>query len=610
MREPRKAFVCYRHLDSFVPAQFHLKVKAALENLGFDEVFLDTDPEDGTRAQEDYEAKAFHAIETCGLFVALIGTNWLKLLDERKGGYDATAREIRIALYYEKEILPVLVDGAAMPAPNRLPKAIRNFRYIAALEKPLASNDSTTAIGHALENTAKKVLKNYRSFDLWRSCYLWGSLAIWFVCGVLIHIVGISDYGWKSWWGMAAVWGGFFIWPAVFLPFALFGIYRPFVTLLGFIVRSSGVRQRMSYAIPLIASTLLAGLAWAVEVHDPDEAPWTIQVALPLPGCQRGPELPTAIATLSPDDRQHWLESGSVPNAVPTRAAKPWWALINLSSYDEAGLLQQKYNGAPPFWLTDKCWPNAFYYLTVPIYNSNPDQQLNDREYHEYQISRIQVQKSFADVLLNANRSIYDVQNSWTAWAYRASFFLIVWAGLSGISMAIYFSMVSLRDPNDDSIKVRPREDALLCLTYSMATVMTWIPFRMVTEYVKFLYRCSDISNNFGKCSFDITKYMPDLLLTSLFLVGYLFVTIAILREYRRFALAFYGSAMTAIALLAGYAVYHFHEQVVSLAGYWQFYLVVVVPSILLLLSLWYLFDPSAVHSRDRQRDLGIFDGM
>jgi hypothetical protein len=138
---------------------------------------------------------------------------------------------------------------------------------------------------------------------------------------------------------------------------------------------------------------------------------------------------------------------------------------------------------------------------------------------------------------------------------------------------------------------------------------MTWIPFRMVTEYVKFLYTCPDISNNFSNCSFDITKYMPDLLLTALLLIGYLFVTIAMLLEHRRFALAFYGAIMTAAPLLGAFAVYRFHEQVTLLAGYWQFYLVVVVASVLLLLSLWYLFDPSA-RSKDRQRDLGFFEGI
>jgi hypothetical protein len=141
-----------------------------------------------------------------------------------------------------------------------------------------------------------------------------------------------------------------------------------------------------------------------------------------------------------------------------------------------------------------------------------------------------------------------------------------------------------------------------------MGTVMTWVPFRAVTEYAKFLYSCHDITNGLAACKFDITLYMPDLLLFVLLLVAYLFVTVALMRYYRRIALAFYGSAMTATALLAAFAVYRFHEIVLLLAGYWQFYVVVAVPSTLLLLSLWFLFDPSKVSFSDFQKDVNYDD--
>src|ERR1700724_1222531 len=115
MREPSKVFICYRRRDSFVASGFHIRLKAALHNLGFDEVFLDVDPITGPHPQEDYESKAFHAVEKCDLFVVLIGTNWLNLLEEKKDERDASTREIRAGMHFEKEILPVLVDGAIMP---------------------------------------------------------------------------------------------------------------------------------------------------------------------------------------------------------------------------------------------------------------------------------------------------------------------------------------------------------------------------------------------------------------------------------------------------------------------------------------------------------------
>ena len=608
MREPSKAFICYRRLDSFVPSGFHLSVKAALHELGFDEVFLDVDPKSGTHAGEDFERKAFRAIETCDLFVTLIGANWQALLKERQENQDrrdSAAREIRTALYYEKEILPILIDGADVPEPRSLPKALRDFSFRMALEKRLASTDSLATVELALRESANKVLNSQRSYARWGWYYALAAVMMWFVCGPLIHAVGVLEYGWQPWWPMAGIWGGFFIWPIFLFPFALFGLYRPFTTLMRFIVRSSGFWQRCAYATPLIVSTFLAIIGWFVEVHDPREVPWTIRVTLAQPGCGTGLTLPSAIANLPADARQKWLETGAPITGLTPTENQRWRALVNLSSYDSGNGLAQKYAGDSQFWLENKCWPNAFFYLTAPIYHSTAELMLNDAA---YQASRKPIQESFASVLLNKNSNTYPVENSWTAWAYRTSFFIIIWAGITGISMAIYFTMVSLRDPADDSVKRTPREDALLCLTYSMATVMTWIPFRMVTEYVKYLYSCPDISDDFAKCNFDITLYMPDLLLTALLLVGYSFVTVAMMREYRRFALAFYGGLMTLAALSSAFAVYRFHEQVVLLAGYWQFYVVVAIPSILLLLSLWYLFDPSAVRFDDFKKDVSYDD--
>ena len=601
MPEPIRAFICYRRGDSFVSSGLHIKIRDALKEFGFGEVFLDVDPRFGTRPREDFLSKEVHAIENCDLFITLIGPNWLTLLEERRNRPDEAAREILAALFFEKEILPILIDGAAMPNQTMLPKRIQDLYFKNALERPLASNDSATTIVQALEEPARKIISTQRFYALCDHFYALAALVMWLFCGVLTHLVGVSEYGWQAWWGMAGFWGGFFIWPMLIFPFALFGIYRPFTTLIRFIARSSTFWQRCRYATPLIASTILAIVGWAVEVHDPREVPWTVEVALAQPGCQQGLAIPAAIANLPADARQKWLDGGP---AIPTLSAadnQRWRALINLSSYDSASTLHEKYGDDSQFWLEDKCWPNVFYYLTAPIYDSSATLQLND---HDYQTSRKPIQEAFANVLLNKNRAIYGVENSWTSWTYRISFFIIIWSGIGGISMAIYFTMVSLQDPGDASVKKTPREDALLCLTYSMATVMTWVPFRMVTEYVKYLYSCQDISDDFSKCGFIIPYYMPDLLLTALFMVGYLFVTIAMLREYRRLALTLYGTTMMAIALLAGFAVYRFHGQVTLLAGYWQFYIVVAVPAVLLLLSLWYLLDPSAVRLRDLKREL------
>lgn len=598
MGESSRAFISYRRKDSFSGTDFQRRVEQALRNLGFDEVFIDVG-DSGAHEREDFESKLLHAIETCDLFVALIGKNWLDLIEQKKDGYDAVVLEVYAATFFEKEILPILVDGAAMP--ERLPREIADFQHRTALKRPLLAADTVETIQRALEEPAKRVLKSQKLYAPWGWYYTVATAVAYFFCGVLTHVVGTIEYGAQAWWGMAAIWGGFFIWPMLLFPFALFGIYRPFNTIFRFVVRSNGFWRRCSYGAPLIVSTILAAVTWAVEVHDPREVPWTIKLDLPQPGCRSGPPQPEVVAALSPEQRKRWLEgdgSIDVPPGLSPQQSERWRVIINLSSYDASGSLQSKYGSDVPFWLTNKCWPNVFYYLTTPIYSSSEALVLNDSD---YATARKPIQQSFERALLNGNRDRYRIRNSWTSWVYRVSFFIIAWTGISGVSMAIYFTMVSLRDPDDDSIRRTPREDALLCLNYSMATVMTWIPFRMITEYVKYLYTCPDISDDFARCAFDITLYMPDLLLTLIILVGFSFVTIAMMRENRRTALALYSAFMAAAALSCAFAVYHFHEQVALLAGYWQFYLVVAIPSIMMLLSLWYLFDPSAVRFRDFQ---------
>ena len=404
--------------------------------------------------------------------------------------------------------------------------------------------------------------------------------------------------------------GGFFLWPAIFFPFALFGLYRPVTTLIRYIVRSTRMRQRLFFAAPFIVSAVLAAGAWALEVYDPREAPWTIYLSLPKPGCRQGPDVPSAIAGLSEDERRRWLNTSFTTNNPPPPALanlsfeerQRWWTLINLSSYDSQGALKGKYDGNRQFWLENKCWPNAFYYLTAPIYTVFGRNRNDDADFTNYNKARRVVQESFEGVLLNSNRFIYDdsLNNSWTAYSYRISFFLIAWMGVSGIFMALFFTFVSLRDPKDASEKRMPTEDALLCLMYSMGTVMTWIPFRTITEYIKYKFSCNDIT----KCEPDIVLYIPDGFLAFMLFVGFFCTTISMLRKYRRLALTLYGTVMTAVPLLGAYAVYHFPKQVASLAGYWQFYLAVSIPSSLLLFSLWYLFDPSKVHFEDFQKDI------
>jgi hypothetical protein len=582
-----RAFICYRRSDAFVregtggrPDFFVVKnVKAALERVGFTEVFLDIDPRSGSRALHHFENRAFRAIENCDLFVVVIGTKWLDLLDERarRGSRDAVAREIHAAANYEKSILPILVDGATMPARELLPEDIRDFTYQPALS--VSSTDTVDAIATTLMEPATAVERTHKVGNKWRNLYLFLCIAAYYLCAINPHVVGALEYGWDSWLGMAKAWGGLFIWPIFFLPFALVALYRPFSTLLRFIATAPDFASWRPYLIPLVIGTILAGATWLVEVYDPRQVPWTVYAELPRPGCQTGPAIPNDLTRLPAGEQQRWK------------------LLAGLSSYDQDGYLENKYqmqNRDVPFWLKTKCWPNVFFYLTSPVYLlgvGGDERYLHDRR---------PVDAGFNTILDNASRNVMRIPNSWSAWAYRASFFILAWLGLSGVMMASFYSMVALRDPNSDAIITLPREDAALCLTYSLGTLMTWLPFRMNTEYAKFLYQCLDPAN----CTLDPALYLPDLLLGIMLLLSYTFITVCLIVQYRRVALTFLGLVMVAASLSGAILVFYHRETIARLAELWQFYVLLAIPSVAILVTFWFLFDPAAVHSRDFRQNI------
>jgi hypothetical protein len=581
--EPLKAFVCYRRGDAFVGTDasgepdysFVKNIKEALTRCGFTDVFLDIDPVSGAMPLHHFENRAFDAVTDCDLFVAVVGTKWLALFHERahEDRRDATLREIRAAVRFEKHILPLLVDGAVMPGPEVFTKDLRDFPYQHA--QKVQSSASLETLAKLFTVPTAVVARARWIANRWRNVYALLCVAVYYFCSINTHIVGIYEYGWEPWLGMAKAWGGFFIWPIFFLPFALVALYRPFTTLIRFIAAARTLRIRQIYLTPLVVGTALAGAAWALEVYDERQVPWTIYPILPQPGCEPGPVAPGNLAALSDRDRDRWR------------------VLINLSSYDRDGELKTKYAGQEiPFWLKDKCWPNVFFYLTTPVYLGFT----TDR----YLAERPAIQQSFGEVLNDKRRIALGVDKSWSSVAYEISFFFLVWFGLSGVTMASFYAMVALRDPESDRVRFLPTEDAALCLTYSLGTLMTWLPFRMNTEYVKYLYTCP----NLATCTLDPALYLPDFLLGSLLFMGYLFVTVRLLVRYRRFIYTMLGLAMIITSMFGALLVYSYRDSIARLAELWQFYVLLTIPTIIILFTLWFYFDPTAVHSREFRQEM------
>ena len=67
-------------------------------------------------------------VKACGILLAVIGPRWMELLEKRKeDSDDFVVLEIQTALESGKRVIPVLVQGAAMPRAEALPMAIRSL---------------------------------------------------------------------------------------------------------------------------------------------------------------------------------------------------------------------------------------------------------------------------------------------------------------------------------------------------------------------------------------------------------------------------------------------------------------------------------------------------
>ncbi|MFB9317850.1 toll/interleukin-1 receptor domain-containing protein [Cryptosporangium minutisporangium] len=126
----RPVFISYRRRDTANVAG-RLADRIALEH-GEDRVFLDVD---STRVGADVAAEVRRRIRASGVLVMLIGCEWHgpgvtgARLDDPE---DVVRIEIEEALRCGVPVVPVLVDGAAMPPASALPRSIRAITRLSA----------------------------------------------------------------------------------------------------------------------------------------------------------------------------------------------------------------------------------------------------------------------------------------------------------------------------------------------------------------------------------------------------------------------------------------------------------------------------------------------
>ncbi len=95
-------------------------------------VFLDVD---GLLASQNFEARISGELNTCSVFIAVIGLHWGAAFEGRDGSEDFVQREIVSAL--EKKgllLIPVLVGGARLPEKGQVPEALHGLLLRQALE--------------------------------------------------------------------------------------------------------------------------------------------------------------------------------------------------------------------------------------------------------------------------------------------------------------------------------------------------------------------------------------------------------------------------------------------------------------------------------------------
>ena len=122
-------FVSYRRGDSEGQARA-LSIQLA-ELLGKHSVFMDVD---SISLGRDFRLILQERIESCDLMLALIGPSWIDAKDAAgsrrlENPTDIVRQEIAAALKRNIPVIPVLLQGVQMPAPERLPEDIKELAY-------------------------------------------------------------------------------------------------------------------------------------------------------------------------------------------------------------------------------------------------------------------------------------------------------------------------------------------------------------------------------------------------------------------------------------------------------------------------------------------------
>ena len=584
-----RGFISYRRSESFLDdaptlgEDFLERLIQALEQLGLVEVFLDK-PAAKRRGQaskgirvshiaagDHYLNRIHRALTRSALVFPVIGPDWLTLLRERAEDQsdDILLHEIRAAFRLEKQIVPILVDGASMPAPHELPEDIRELAMMDAVA--VSSADDAATMATALADPVEELHDEVVLGPIWTCSYIAASAILYYLVAVQPHLVGFLEYG-RAWAPMAGIWGGLFMWPVFFLPFAQVAFYRPTTILLEQAFNAESWSERFTFITPLAAALVIFGLAMGIEVSRAN-VPWTVNFDQSVCGT-------TEPVAAQPDSPGYCAVLAFGPNSTL-----------------EPNPLVEMYGQNQPFWAREASLTNAFFYLTMPV--------AEVRATDSYWAERARVQTAFELLMSEDNLSLESLTLSRTFWAYVVSFAVLILYASLGIATAIVFAVARIRRALDDSDVTIPREDTFLALSFAFVTLMLWVPFRMVTVYFKTTYlfkRDPEDATPYDGITIGLINYLNDVVFAVVLAGSYLVLMAMMSVRFGRIGLSAVGSL--AIFLVAGlaYLVYANARYVSTLVGYWQFYMGVAIPLLLVLFALGHFFNPATVRLRDFRR--------
>jgi hypothetical protein len=158
LARPGRIFISYRREETAYAAGWLYDRLA--DHYGRSQVFKDVD---SIQLGDDFVEVITAAVGSCDVLLALIGREWLTIIDERgrrrlDNPNDFVRLEIEAALARRVRVIPILVDGARIPRADELPDSLARLVRRQALElSPSRFEFDTSRLLNVLDQTLAEV---------------------------------------------------------------------------------------------------------------------------------------------------------------------------------------------------------------------------------------------------------------------------------------------------------------------------------------------------------------------------------------------------------------------------------------------------------------------